>query len=116
LDYSVRLLEGLMRETIKTRPLVYLNGMRQCGKSTLVQNMYVKNTSIGKGIQYITFDNPASLSFAKNDPGGFIQQLPQDKLNIIDEVQLAPELFRYFKIAIDENLLAGKNSALYVLT
>jgi predicted AAA+ superfamily ATPase len=106
-----RLLEGLMKETIKTRPLVYLNGMRQCGKSTLV-----KNLSIGKDIQYITFDNPVSLSFAKNDPAGFIQQLPQDKLNIIDEVQLAPELFRYFKIAVDENRLTGKNSALYVLT
>jgi predicted AAA+ superfamily ATPase len=56
------------------------------------------------------------LLFARNDPKGFLQQLPRNKLNIIDEVQLAPELFRYFKIAIDENRLAGKDHALYVLT
>ena len=111
MEYSHRLLDSLMKKTVETRPLVYLNGMRQCGKSTLVQNI-----SINKELNYITLDNPASLVFAKNDPGGFIQQLPPKMLNIIDEVQLAPELFRYFKIAVDENRLTGKNEALYVLT
>ena len=109
--YIHRLLEDNMKKTVKTRPVVYLNGMRQCGKSTLAQNI-----SIGKNLHYITFDNPAHLSFAMNDPAGFLQQLPRNKLNIIDEVQLAPELFRYFKIAIDDNRLVDKNSALYVLT
>jgi predicted AAA+ superfamily ATPase len=111
MEYSSRLLERLMTETVMTRPLVYLDGMRQCGKSTLVQNL-----SVEKDLHYVTFDNPVSLSYAKNDPAGFIQHLSIDKLNIIDEVQLAPELFRYFKIAIDENRLTGKNSALYILT
>ena len=111
MEYTKRLLEGLMKETVKTRPLVYLNGMRQCGKSTLVQNI-----SVGKELNYTTFDNPVSLSFAKNDPAGFIQQLPSGKLNIIDEVQLVPELFRYFKIAVDEMRLSGKGQSLYVLT
>ena len=106
-----RLLEGFMEETVKTRPIVYLNGMRQCGKSTLVQNI-----SIEKEPHYITLDDPAVLSFAKNDPAGFIDHLPADKLNIIDEVQLASELFRYFKIAVDEMRFSGKNSSLYVLT
>jgi predicted AAA+ superfamily ATPase len=111
MDYSPRLLERKMEETVSTRPLVYLDGMRQCGKSTLVQNI-----SVGKEPNYVTFDNPVNLSFAKNDPAGFIQHLPQEKLNIIDEVQLAPELFRYFKIAVDQNRLTGKDSALYLLT
>jgi len=109
--YVQRLLENFLAETIDTRPLVYLNGMRQCGKSTLVQNLSVKNE-----LNYISFDNPASLVFARNDPDGFIEQLPQEKLNIIDEVQLAPELFRQFKIAVDRKRLAGKDRALYVLT
>jgi len=109
--YMQRLLENILEETIETRPLVYLNGMRQCGKSTLVQNLSGKNE-----FNYITFDNPASLFFARNDPAGFVEQLPQDKLNIIDEVQLAPELFRQFKIAIDRKRFAGKDRALYVLT
>jgi predicted AAA+ superfamily ATPase len=109
--YLHRLLEGTVKQTVKTRPIMYLNGPRQCGKSTLTQNI-----SIGKKINYITFDNPVQLFFARHDPVGFIKQLPKTKLNIIDEVQLAPELFRRFKIDIDEKRLDGKNRALYVLT
>jgi len=109
--YIHRLLEDTMKNTVKTRPVVYLNGMRQCGKSTLTQNI-----SIGKKLNYVTFDNPVHLLFAKNDPVGFLQQLPKNMLNVIDEIQLAPELFRYLKISIDENRLVDKNRALYVLT
>ena len=76
----------------------------------------VQNLPIGKELNYITFDNPVSLSFAGSDPAGFIEQLPPDKLNIIDEVQLAPELFRYFKMAIDKKRLAAKDRVLYLLT
>jgi predicted AAA+ superfamily ATPase len=111
MDYVHRLLEDSMNKTVRTRPLLYLNGPRQCGKSTLAQNISVKEK-----MNYVTFDNPVHLSFAKNDPAGFLQHLPQNRLNIIDEVQLAPELFRYLKMAIDEQRLADKNSALYVLT
>ena len=111
MTYIHRMLENLLREDVSTRPLVYLNGMRQCGKSTLVRNIPVH-----KEINYITFDHPAILSFAKNDPSGFIQQLPHGKLNIIDEVQLAPELFRYFKMIIDDKRMQGKDRTLFLLT
>ena len=106
-----RILENFLAETVQTRPLVYLNGMRQSGKSTLVQHM-----SVNKKLNYVSFDIPAVLSFAKTDPAGFIHHLPSDRLNVIDEVQLAPELFRYFKMAIDEKRMASVNKALYVLT
>jgi predicted AAA+ superfamily ATPase len=109
--FTHRLLEDLLGEDLRTRPLVYLNGMRQCGKSTLAQNL-----SVGKELNFATLDNPASLNFARNDPAGFIQQLPQNKLNIIDEVQLAPDLFRYIKMSIDEKRFNGKNNSLYLLT
>jgi len=107
--YLQRILGKFLAETVDTRPLIYLNGMRQCGKSTLVQNL-------SHDLNYITFDDPASLLFAGNDPAGFIEQLPQNKLNIIDEVQLAPELFRYFKMAVDKKRVGGKDHALYLLT
>jgi len=109
--YTHRLLEDTLKKTIKTRPLLYLNGPRQCGKSTLVQNI-----TVGKKLNYITFDNPVHLNFARNDPAGFLQQLPDNRLNVMDEVQLAPELFRYFKMDVDKKRLADKNRALYVLT
>ena len=118
MDYLHRLLDETVRKTVETRSILYLNGMRQCGKSTLVQNI-----NAGKETNYITFDNPAHLFFAKNDPVGFLKSLQQDMLNIIDEVQLVPELFRWLKIFIDENRLVKKNhsknnvsNALYVLT
>jgi len=106
-----RLLEEAIRDTVKTRPVVYLNGMRQCGKSTLTQNIFGE-----KKLNYVTFDNPVHLVFAKNDPEGFLRQLPKNRLNVLDEVQLVPELFRYLKIAADENRLIDKNRTLYVLT
>jgi len=109
--YIGRLLENTLKKTVKTRPMVYLNGMRQCGKSTLAQNI-----SMGKKINYITLDNPAHLGFARSDPAGFLRQQPKNTLNVIDEIQLAPELFSFLKIAIDESRLAHKNRALYVLT
>jgi len=109
--YLNRILGDLMSQTIGTMSLVYLNGMRQCGKSTLVQNL-----TTDKELNYTTFDNPAVLSFARSDPASFIKQLPQNKLNVIDEVQLAPELFRYLKMIVDEKRLAAKDRGLYVLT
>ena len=109
--YIRRILEDSLEENIAARPLVYLNGMRQCGKSTLAQNM-----PLGKELNYITFDNPASLFFAKNDPAAFIESLSQDKLNVLDEIQLAPELYRFFKMSIDEKRAKGNDRALYLLT
>ena len=111
MDYTHRLLEDMLKKTVETRPILYLNGMRQCGKSTLTQNL-----AIEKELNYITFDNPAYLFFAKNDPAGFLSHLPQDMLTILDEVQLVPELFRYLKISIDENRRVNKDCSLYVLT
>jgi predicted AAA+ superfamily ATPase len=90
---------------------VYLSGARQCGKSTLVQNLQFQIPA-----NYISFDQPPIRSYAKQDPNGFIAELPQDKLVIIDEVQKVPEIYDYLKISIDENRLQGKQDSLYLLT
>ena len=102
---------SLLEKTTDTRPLVYLNGPRQVGKSTLVHHIKSR-----KEINYITFDSPMVLASAKSDPAGFIASLPEEKLNIIDEVQMSPEIFSYLKISIDEKRLKGDSSCLYLLT
>jgi predicted AAA+ superfamily ATPase len=107
--YLNRKLFEKLSQTIKTRPLVYLNGPRQVGKSTLARN-------IGIDINYVSFDTMLALLTAKSDPAGFLKSLPQAKLNIIDEVQLAPDLFRYLKICVDEERIKGNNTGLYLLT
>jgi predicted AAA+ superfamily ATPase len=98
-------------KSVKSRPLVYLNGARQCGKSTLVRNALLENN-----INYISFDSPILLAAAKRNPANFIAELPQNKINVIDEVQLATEIFPYLKIDVDEKRIKGKNKSLYVLT
>lgn len=45
------------------------------------------------------------LNVAKTDPNSFVDSLPDNVLNIIDEVQFAPEIFSYLKMKIDNNRL-----------
>jgi predicted AAA+ superfamily ATPase len=102
---KIRHLAAGLDNILKTRPLVYLNGPRQTGKSTLAQMADV-------GANYVSFDSPVALAGAKADPAGFVNSLPSGCLNIIDEVQMAPEIFPHLKMAIDRNRPACK----YLLT
>ena len=45
------------------------------------------------------------LNSAKTNPNSFVDSLPDNVLNIIDEVQFAPEIFPYLKMKIDNNRL-----------
>ena len=101
----------LLIKMIAQSPLVYLNGPRQAGKSWLTQNI-----NLGQDINYITFDSPLVLAGAKSDPEKFIKSLSADKLSVIDEIQLAPEVFRLLKISVDQNRMKGRDSSLYLLT
>jgi predicted AAA+ superfamily ATPase len=111
MQYYDRLLNNRIEETAKTRPLMYLNGPRQTGKSTLAQNLKFTGET-----NYITFDSPVTLAAARNDPENFIKSLSTDTLNIIDEVQMAPGIFPYLKMAVDENRTKDKGTCLYLLT
>jgi predicted AAA+ superfamily ATPase len=119
MHYYTRHLNDFIAETAKTRPLIYLNGPRQTGKSTLAQNLRLTGTanevSWGK-TNYITFDSPVTLEAARNDPENFVKNLSTDALNIIDEVQMAPGIFPYLKMAVDENRTKDKEKCLYLLT
>ncbi len=103
-----RQLGGLLVEAVKTRPVVYLNGPRQVGKSTLAREACQGN--------YLSFDSPLLLSSASASPEAFLQSLPADVLNIVDEVQLVPALFRQLKRVVDENRRASRNANLFLLT
>lgn len=56
--------------------------------------------------QYLTFDDQLTLDFARDDPVGFVSQLPQHV--ILDEVQLVPGIFRSIKYSIDQNRIPGR--------
>lgn len=109
-----RFLVPRIRDAMKISPVVFLNGIRQSGKSTLVQNMDIGGKRFPAN--YVTFDRPITLASAANAPEAFLESFPNQV--IIDEVQLVPEIFRTLKIAVDDLRLKNKKQAngKYILT
>ena len=93
-------------------PVVYVNGPRQAGKSTLVQKLAAEEWPA----EYVTFDEATLLGAAEANPESFLRAY-ESRL-ILDEVQMAPALFRVLKLLADEARLEDKDSAngRYLLT
>jgi len=105
-----------LQEALKISPIVFLNGPRQAGKSTLVQSLAPALGANGEPAQYVTLDRPVYLASATSAPESFLTSYSTPL--IIDEVQLAPPLFRALKVLADEARVANKASAngRYLLT
>jgi predicted AAA+ superfamily ATPase len=85
---------------LKASPIVFLNGARQTGKSTLAKIVAFDMGANGRPANYITLDRTTYLASASSAPEAFLAGYSEPV--IIDEVQLAPELFRALKIVVDE--------------
>ncbi|MFV0389561.1 MAG: ATP-binding protein [Pyrinomonadaceae bacterium] len=77
----------------KRRPIIWLSGVRRVGKTTLT-NMLPDAT-------YVNCDLP-SASRATDDPELFLQNQPNDKPLILDEVHQLKNPSKLLKIAADE--------------
>jgi predicted AAA+ superfamily ATPase len=97
-DLYPRLLDFRIQEALSDTPVVLINGPRQCGKTTLVQQH-------GHNIPYLTLDDDNLLTAARADPAGFIRRI--DRV-VIDEIQHAPELLRAIKMSIDQDRRPGR--------
>lgn len=93
--------ENLVREALADTRVVTLNGARQSGKSTLARITAQAHPNVVVRL----LDDPATLRAARDDPAGFVEH---DGLMVIDEVQLAPELFRSIKLAVDTDPRPGQ--------
>ena len=91
----------LVAEALSDTRVVALNGARQAGKSTLAR----RATQASPNALIRLLDDPATLRAARDDPAGFVDH---DGLLVIDEVQLAPELFRSIKVAVDTDPRPGR--------
>lgn len=101
---------------LQVSPVVFLNGARQSGKSTLVQNLRNEIGDKESPAAYVSFDRPTQMAAAASAPESFLSAYKETL--IIDEVQMVPELFRALKIVVDELRLTDKAHAngRYLLT
>src|SRR5436190_8682823 len=88
--------------SLKDSPVVFIQGARQTGKSTLAKSLSER----GFPSRYVTLDDAVTLSAAQADPQGFIAGL--DAPVIIDEVQRAPGLALAIKSAVDADRKPGR--------
>ncbi|MDR1941213.1 MAG: ATP-binding protein [Endomicrobium sp.] len=91
--YKARTLKKTLQAASKDFKTVLITGMRQVGKTTFLKNSSDKNR------KYVTLDNPKDLLLAKQEPEFFLQTYKPPVL--IDEIQYAPELFKYIKMFVD---------------
>lgn len=91
-----RHIQNKLLKTLEVSPVVFLNGPRQAGKSTLVQAIANKEYPA----EYVTFDSTTQMVAAANAPTSYLKE--RKGALIIDEVQLVPEIFRALKIVVDE--------------
>jgi predicted AAA+ superfamily ATPase len=93
-----RHLKSPLQESLLDSPAVLVNGPRQCGKTTLVQQY--------RGdMEYFSLDDPSLLEAVRADPLGFVKRLDRA---IIDEVQRAPQLLMALKLVIDQDRRPGR--------
>jgi hypothetical protein len=97
-EMAPRLLQGLRR-----LPVVVLSGLRQAGKSTLLQNEH----ALARGRVYRTLDDFATLAAARANPEALL-----DQAGIFDEVQRCPELL----LAIKQSVDAGRHPGRFILS
>lgn len=90
---------------LKNSPVVFVNGPRQAGKSTLVQELAQGEYPA----DYITFDNTTQMAAAAASPNTFLRD--RENPIIIDEVQMVPDMFRALKVVVDKIRLEDKAHA-----
>lgn len=98
-----RRLEIKLREWARQYPVISLTGPRQSGKTTLCKAVF-------SGKPYVSLEDIDTRSFAKNDPRGFLAELPEG--GVIDEIQHAPDLVSYIQTIVDSEQRPG----MFVLT
>lgn len=97
--YIERTLEKHILKLTKQFKVLLVTGARQVGKSTLLKHC-------DKRRNYVTLDDYNVREMAINEPELFLQRYKAPL--IIDEIQYAPNLLSYIKIAVDNSEEKGQ--------
>ncbi|MBQ9329062.1 MAG: ATP-binding protein [Solobacterium sp.] len=93
MDYIKRAIEDIAEHSDKTFKSILITGARQTGKTEMIKHLFPDK-------KFVLIDDPFVEDQANNNPNMFMM-LNQPPV-VYDEVQRAPGLFRYIKIACDE--------------
>jgi len=97
--YLSREITPRLERALRRVPVVVLSGLRQTGKSTLLQN----EAGLARGHTYRTLDDFATLTAARVNPESLLEGA-----TILDEVQRCPELLVTLKRSVDEQRRPGR--------
>lgn len=99
MNYIQRAIEDVLIHAGSHFKAVLIVGARQTGKSTLIRHCFPQ-------YKEVTFDDPFIEGQAKHNPDMFMMLNPAPVF--LDEIQYVPELFRYIKLACDQNEEKGQ--------
>lgn len=99
MEYIHRDLEKKIKELAEDYSCILITGPRQVGKTTLFKKLMDENRTV------VSLDDLEERKLAQTDPAMFLQM--HDLPILIDEVQYAPQLFPYIKMAIDNGASAS---------
>jgi uncharacterized protein len=97
--YYSRAISDAWMKAAEQFPVLLLTGPRQVGKTTFLQHV------AEPGRKYVTLDDPSIRTLAVQDPALFLQRFEPPVL--IDEIQYAPQLLPYVKMAADSRREVG---------
>ena len=98
-DYLPREITSRLELALRRLPVVVLSGLRQTGKSTLLQ----RESSLATGRAYRTLDDFAVLAAAQVNPESLLEGFVT-----LDEVQRCPQLLLAIKRNVDEQRKPGR--------
>ena len=98
--YYQRHIEKKIIDALAMFKVLLVTGPRQVGKTTTLKHLFRDSYN------YVTLDDVTELTIAKEDPKLFFMNHPLPL--IIDEVQLAPSLFREIKRILDNLEVYGQ--------
>ena len=98
-DYQPREITPRLLRALRHLPIIVLSGLRQVGKSTLLQH----EQPLVEGRAYRTLDDFATLAAARANPEALLAEAV-----ILDEVQRCPELLLALKGCVDQDRRPGR--------
>ena len=90
-----------VKEALDIFRVVFVSGVRQCGKTTLTKQLALPSAEMR------SLDNSAMKQVAIEDPAGFVRRNGAGPL-VIDEIQKVPSLLPEIKLAVDANTEKGQ--------